>query len=356
VAHGIEMTIKSFNEDLKKTGETSTRTVVVDMTLPTPRKTGAFSTTLLNMGALNPQDVTHGSLQTLKINREFNLEPKPFIDSLPRPVNLQEVDLNDDGRLDYLICGYGNFTGGLFALFKQANGTFEKITLRNLPGSIQAMTGDFNGDQRIDVLALFAQGDEGLFLYEQQQDGSFHEKNLLRFSPVAGSISFDLADFNGDSIPDVLYSCGDNADYSKILKPYHGVYVYINDGRWNLKQSYFFPINGCFKAVARDFDLDGDTDIAAISYFSDYKRRPEEGFVYLENKGHFLFDAFTLPNPSLGRWLTMDANDIDGDGDVDIVLGNMSIGPSNGPPNFAWRQGPAFVLLQNKTKIGSTRK
>ncbi len=55
--------------------------------------------------------------------------------------------------------------------------------------------------------------------------------------------------------------------------------------RISFNQKYFFPINGCYKAMARDFDGDGDLDIATISFFADYEHQPEEGFVYLENKG-----------------------------------------------------------------------
>jgi hypothetical protein len=118
----------------------------------------------------------------------------------------------------------------------------------------------------------------------------------------------------------------------------------------NFTKEYFFPINGCFKALARDFDLDGDIDIAAISFFADFQKRPEESFVYLQNKGQLHFDAFTFPEHSLGRWLTLDAGDIDGDGDLDLALGNMSIGPSNLQPNANWKTGPEFVLLENRTR------
>ena len=39
-------------------------------------------------------------------------------------------------------------------------------------------------------------------------------QELLRFQPVYGSSYFEFADFNKDGHKDILYTCGDNADFS----------------------------------------------------------------------------------------------------------------------------------------------
>jgi len=348
IVHGTQLLLKSFDQNLKKIDEAKLKTVAVGLNLPDNNQSGL----LLNMGALTPYDVTHGSLQKITVdkNLKIHLGDTLLEAGLPRPVHISVGDVDGDNNEDVVVCGFGNFTGELFWLRNAGNNTYEKKSLRNLPGAIQTLLTDINNDNRIDILALMAQGDEGVFAYEQQRDGSFIEKKILQFSPVAGSIAIDLADFNKDGYPDLVYTSGDNADYSKILKPYHGVYIFINDGHWNFKQEFFFPINGCFKAIAKDFDLDGDYDIITIAYFADFKKRPEESIVYLENEGKMEFKPFTIPQHSLGRWLTLDAGDLDNDGDDDIVIGNMSIGPSNLTPNSDWRKGPEFLLLLNKTK------
>jgi hypothetical protein len=110
------------------------------------------------------------------------------------------------------------------------------------------------------------------------------------------------------------------------------------------------PMHGCSKAVAWDFDNDGDLDIAAISFFADYSKDPEESFLYLENKGNFDFQPFSKPGTSSGRWLTMDMGDLDGDGGKDIVLGNFSIAPSFIPSATNWKEGPSFIVLKTFLK------
>lgn len=88
----------------------------------------------------------------------------------------------------------------------------------------------------------------------------------------------------------------------------------------NFEQAYFFRINGAYKTIPLDFDNDGDLDMAAISFFPDYAERPEESFVYFENQGDLNFQPQSFKNASNGRWLIMDAGDIDGDGDMDLAL------------------------------------
>ena len=271
------------------------------------------------------------------------------LSGLARPTQTLSVDLVGDSTAEWFTCQFGYRSGRLSYWKLGDDGAYQEKVLRDEPGAVMAEVRDLTGNGRNDVVALFAQADEKLLRYENQDDGQFRERVLLRFPATYGSTSFELHDFNGDGHLDILYTSGDNADHSMILKPYHGVYLFLNQGDWTFEQAYFFPMHGAYRAMTRDYDQDGDLDIAAIAFFADYAQQPERGFVYLENRGNLDFTATTRPIHTRGRWITMDANDLDGDGDDDIVLGSYTIGPPFGTALEGWKQQSGVMWLENTT-------
>lgn len=313
---------------------------------------------LCNVGVLRPNNGRSGKSEQVFFNASGKMrrDSVPLINELARPVQIIPMDLDKDGKMDYLVCEFGHVAGALSWRKNLGNNQFESKIIRALPGASNLHIRDVNADGLPDIWAMFAQGDEGIFLFVNQGGGQFKEQRVLRFPPAYGSSSYELVDVDGDGREDIIYTCGDNSDFSPILKPYHGVYIYLNRGNMEFEKSYFFAINGCYKTVTADFDKDGDMDIASISFFADYKERPEEGFVYLKNEGGLRFTPYSFKQSQRGRWLTMDAGDLDSDGDLDIVIGNLSIGPYNIASEQDWKSGPQFILLRNETSNTKARK
>jgi hypothetical protein len=306
------------------------------------------------IGTMAPGNSWKGKVLLLNLDKkEQSKEPEVIADSLPRPVTTVAADFNKDGLMDYVVCAFGHDQGGLYLVQQQADHSYKKSVISNIAGAEQVISGDFNNDGWPDVMCLFAQADEGIRMYLNDHKGGFTTQTLLRFPSVYGSSSFQLVDFNHDGKPDILYTSGDNSDYSKVLKPYHGVYIFTNQGNWKFKQTYFYHIDGCSKAIAADFDHDGDLDICTIAFFADFKNNPDAGFIYLEQTKPNRFTAHEIPINNYGRWLTMEVADIDKDGNEDIILGNFStaarglVNQTGFKPN--WNMNMPIIVLKNNS-------
>lgn len=322
---------------------------VVDIHLD--QKGGAF---LLLIGIIFPTDQKTGQL----VYRDSSGQTSVCIEKLPRPVHASFSDLNQDGLEDVVICGYGNYTGRLSWWENKDSCQYEEHLILDQPGPLKTIIIDFNQDGLPDILSLFGQGREGIYIHYNQGKKGFKTEPILQFDPVMGSAYFELVDFENDGDLDILYASGDNADYSYSLKPYHGIRIFTNNGNNQFEERFFYPMYGAFKAQACDFDLDGDLDIAAISFFPDYEGVQPESFVYLENQASNdrVFPSFlakSFPDANRGRWLVMDTGDLNADGFIDIFLGSFIYSGTPVSPTYKnrWsKEGIHGMILWNQGK------
>jgi hypothetical protein len=304
------------------------------------------STAVVSIGFITPSDLPRGRLENVTSKQD----PVPIIGNLRRPVQAVYEDLNQDGREDIIIAEFGFREGGLSWYEQDEQKGYIKHILRNLPGASRVSVHDFNRDGKPDIAVLMAQGDEGVFIYYNEGAGTFKEEKVIGFPPVYGSNYFQLFDFNGDGFMDILTTQGDNADYSIVFKPYHGIRIFLNDGQNHFTQKIFLPLNGAQKAMPADFDRDGDIDLVSISFNPNYERSPEESFLLWENTGNNRYKRHSFSGYADGRWLTMDAGDMDGDGDQDIILGSALLPVGQVPPPLIedWqRKRVSITILEN---------
>lgn len=306
-----------------------------------------------SIGSFIPSEIQKAGLSYIGFEKEKAEPEKVILKDLPRAVQTVFADFNRDGKMDFATCMFGNLRGRFSWFENKVDNEYEEHVLFDKAGPIHCEVHDFNHDGIPDIALLVAQESEALYILPNDGKGNFGMKLIFQKQPAFGHNYFELADFNGDGEMDLLVVNGDNGEYFSPLKKFHGVRIYLNKGSNRFEESYFFPLNGAVKAMARDFDGDGDLDIAAISFFPDYEKSPRESFVYLENKGALNFKPSTFAQCVAGRWDVMDAGDLDGDGDLDIVLGSYIRGPTPVPDFLRkpWeKQGPSIMILKNKLK------
>lgn len=282
--------------------------------------------TLAEIGSMKGSDHPKGSIQRYaSFGSISSKRPDVRFDSLMRPVMARWADLDQDGDEDVVLAEFGYHLGELSWQENLGNGRFTRHTLYPDDGTVAIHVADFTGDGLPDILSLKANADERVDLYTNKGGGQFEAQMLLRFNPTYGCTALEVVDWDRDGKLDFLVANGDNGDYPPILKPNHGIRLYRNQGNAQFAQAQYWPMNGAYGLRVRDFDLDGDPDLAAVSFYPDYKSRPDEAFVYFENQGQQQFKASTFADVGRGRWMVMDAADADGDGDDDIVLGAFNV-------------------------------
>jgi hypothetical protein len=288
-------------------------------------------------------------------DQDASVVPSVKLNALPRLANSAVADLNGDSLLDIVTCehGHGLLELGAVSWYPGTPAGFGVAQpLLDYPGCVRVDLQDMNGDGRLDVVALMAGGREGLQLLINQGNGKFDGRAILTKHPAFGFVYSELADFDGDGDLDVLTVNGDNqdGDMQNRARRYHGLRIHLNDGTGELSEAFFFHLHGAVMARARDFDGDGDLDVAAISSYPRSGDGSPVSFVYLQNEGDLEFTPWTHAANDAGRWMVMDAGDLDGDGDVDIVLGGFSdpVGLVGEIARETMKgESPAFLILEN---------
>lgn len=281
------------------------------------------------------------------------------LDNLFRPADMEFADMDGDGVDELLVCNYG-IEGGDFSIYGRngkglAFDPIPTVTLFEDSGAIKCDTHDFNRDGLKDIVLLVSDFKEQLVLFINKGNNEYEPRPVFETHPSWGSVSFQLVDMNGDGLVDIVTTNGDSPDSDpyNTLKAYHGIRIYQNDGKLGFGESYFYPMYGCYQIEAHDYDRDGDVDIAACAFYPNFDAETPENFVYLEQTENMRFSPKHHPATQEGRWMTMDAGDLDQDGDIDIALGAtyIPVGLPTSQMEFfeeKLEKGPTLLFLENK--------
>ena len=298
---------------------------------------------LLTMGRMDPSNDSLGKVFSFwKEGAEWKSEE--LLTNLIRPVNLATADWNGDGIEDRVVSQFGNHFGKM-SIYLSGGKEPREVILNAEPGARRALAVDFDNDGDLDILGLMAQAKEGVYVWLNEGDGKFKEKALLRFQPAFGSSDFRFEDVNGDGHRDIIVVNGDNADLSQVLKNYHGVHVFLNNGRNVFQENWFYPLHGASGLDIADFDGDGDLDFFVLSFFPDDLQVPRQSLVYFQQDESGGFDPFVTGYDFQGNWLTMTSGDVDLDGDVDVLVGAFEFDDLYMGAKKSWKP---FLFLENR--------
>ena len=238
---------------------------------------------------------------------------------------------------------------------------FEPYTIDARPGPIHTLPVDLDRDGKLDFVDLISQQYEHVVAFMNRGAGrGFRAKTLFQAPvPVWGSSGIDLVDFDGDGDLDLLMTNGDSLD-DFTIRPFHGIRWFENEGDFPFKQHDLAIMPGVHRAQAADMDGDGDLDVVACAFLPNAEHptfqlpgakkdvAPYTSIGWLERQGKSKFVLHPLETGKLIH-TTLDLGDYDGDGDVDMLVGNF-VGFTFTQSNTGFQSEHWIELWENQLK------
>lgn len=221
-------------------------------------------------------------------------------------------------------------------------------------GVVESAVADLDQDGDLDLVVLISQEREQLLLFEGVNGDLRSPRVVFQGHPGFGFNGLTLTDVDGDGLTDIVTTNGDNYDdaHGSPLKPYHGIRVYRNAGVLTFEAPIVLAMHGVIDVLSADFDIDGDLDLLAVSAFPDPRIRPYESVVLFEQIRPLEFAPLAIAEAGGSRWVAAAGVDMEGDGDLDIVLAGANTSTTRADRRWSALAGPdprIMVLLRNKT-------
>lgn len=233
---------------------------------------------------------------------------EPIIYTANASAFIHIADIDKDGKLD-ILTRIENKLGLIRNINQSGQLDFETPLLLDIP--FKSFPADMDLDGDIDLLVQNPDNTGSLFLNESTP-GKVHFTKGAGF-PVSGNAGFQTADMNGDGRPDIVVNENNTSD------PVITVNIMLN------KSSSSGPVfeapfelsatTDVYGMALVDIDGDGKTDIATSNPDTDlatYHNRTTGG--QLTFSGRVVYGERNVHR----GWFNIGANDLDGDGMVDI--------------------------------------
>ena len=235
-----------------------------------------------------------------------NMEIIPMGQSTPSPN--EGADFNGDGDIDLAVCtAHGN---ELRVLFGDGDGSFyEQVNYTTGQNARGLVVLDFNGDGAEDIV-IVNRGSSNMNLFTNDGTGTFTRTTIDPDPNGMGESGLAAVDANNDGIQDLFVGNYTSREIALLLGD--------GDGNFTLSEKVSLTNNAQpWMIAAGDFNGDGLADVASANSHG-HSMTVHFG----DGGGHFTAHTLSVTVPSARFPLAIDAGDLDGDGDLDLVTSN----------------------------------
>lgn len=291
---------------------------------------GEMDLLVTDLGSFLPEDHRRGQLVWVSDGAGSSAKPPVVLwKGIGRIADVQPIDVDGDGGIDLAVAEFGWHKTGSVTLLKNVSSAgepprFDVMPLDNRPGAIHVIPFDLDNDNRLDIISIISQEHEQVVAYLNKPTG--FEKQVLYAAPDPswGSSGIQLVDLDKDGDSDIIYTNGDSFD-SKLAKPYHGVSWLENTGELKFTPHHIASLPGIHRALAADFDGDGDLDIAAAAMLptttiEGLSENQWDAVVWLEQTTDRQFVRHVLERGA-PNYAAMTVGDFNNDGRPDLAVG-----------------------------------
>ena len=316
---------------LTSDGSTSDQTLIADIAAPahaTPVDIdgdGDLDIVVSVLGNIQPDDGVVGRVEL------YEQTPEGFVrhvilDDVRRVAAVQPGDFDGDGDLDLAVAVFGYNRGEVLWLENRGAFQFLDHHLYSAPGAIHVPAADYDGEGDLDIATIISQEEEELVAFENLGGGKFKTRSLwLTPNMDLGSAGLIHADLDEDGDEDLILPAGDNLeDFDAYPQPYHGCLWFENTGDWNFKEHRISDLGGTYAGDVADMDGDGDLDVVLVSMTNDWYSPEHASVVWLENDGQQNFKTWQIDNQPI-HLVTVAVGDLNQDGLPDIAAGSLNM-------------------------------